>query len=273
MFVREYLLNIFYQKSKLIPKGQNGLSTKDINNIKGLNLTTASDPIKTWDIVKGNNEVNDWFNSYINSPGFQRILNNQSNWWKQRHPYRKFLKNPLVGQVKGYYNVAQKYTPNYYIAKDLPVELSKSVTRYDQPDRFTHNSRDIVVGAYGNTFPFNFAEMHEYSHAKEPISFEGWPKGGAQKEALDQNKNTKPGHDSKDNEKLADIQGLKYLFYKEGIYDVRKNKDITIQQIQKLRKKYPNLRPFKQMNNNQVQFQLNNVAMNDNLNIKDYYLT
>ena len=72
-----------------------------------------------------------------------------------------------------------------------------------------------------------------------------------------------------DDEKLADIQGLKYLFYKEGIYDVRKNKDITTQQIQKLRKKYPKLRPFKQMNNKQIQFQLNHVAMNNDIANQD----
>lgn len=248
-------------KVKLVPKAQRGLTTKDINNIKGLNLTTASDPVITWNIVKGNNEVNDFFNSYINSEGFNRIINNQENWWKARHPYRKFWKKSF--NRTGYYKWANKYTPNYYIAKDLPIELSKSVTRWDQPNRRTYNARDIVVGAWGDEYPFNFAAMHEYSHAKQPISFKGWLKGSSQKEALDQNKNTKPGHDSMDDEKLADIQGLKYLFYKEGIYDVRKNKDITTQQIQKLRKKYPKLRPFKQMNNKQIQFQLNHVAMND----------
>ena len=60
-------------KIKLVPKAQRGLSIKDINNIKGLNLTTISDPVTTWDIVKGNNEVNNFFNSYINSVGFNRI--------------------------------------------------------------------------------------------------------------------------------------------------------------------------------------------------------
>lgn len=48
-------------KIKLVPKAQRGLTTKDISNIKGLNLTTTSDPITTWDIVKGNNEVNNFF--------------------------------------------------------------------------------------------------------------------------------------------------------------------------------------------------------------------
>lgn len=48
-------------KIKLVPKAQRGLSIKDINNIKGLNLTTISDTVTTWDIVKGNNEVNNFF--------------------------------------------------------------------------------------------------------------------------------------------------------------------------------------------------------------------
>ena len=109
-------------KIKLVPKAQRGLSTKDISNIKELNLTTISDPVTTWDIVKGNNEINNFFNSYINSEGFNRIINNKENWWKARHPYKKFWKKPLTEQVKGYYKYAKKYTPNYYIAKELPIE-------------------------------------------------------------------------------------------------------------------------------------------------------
>lgn len=253
-------------------KFQNGgsLTKQDIKNIKGFNLTETFDPIKMWDIVKGGSEVNNFFNSYINSSGFKRIINNQKTWWKKRHPYRKWIKNPPVARTIGYYKAAERYTPNYYIAKLLPIELSVTKARYDQPNRPVLNYKDILIGQYGNEFPFDFTAMHEYSHGKEPYGFWGWWSDEVQKEALDQNKNTKLGHDSKDEEKLADIQGLKYLLYKEGIYDVRKNKDITIPKIQKLRNKYPKLRPFKQMNNKQLQFQLNHVAMNEsnqNINI------
>ena len=48
-------------KIKLVPKAQRGLSIKDISNIKGLNLTTISDPETTLNIVKGNDEVNNFF--------------------------------------------------------------------------------------------------------------------------------------------------------------------------------------------------------------------
>lgn len=63
-------------------KFQNGgpLTKQDIKNIKGFNLTETSDPIKMWDIVKGSSEVNNFFNSYINSSGFKRIINNQKTW-------------------------------------------------------------------------------------------------------------------------------------------------------------------------------------------------
>ena len=67
-------------------KFQNGgsLTKQDIKNIKGFNLTETFDPIKMWDIVKGSSEVNNFFNSYINSSGFKRIINNQKTWWKKK---------------------------------------------------------------------------------------------------------------------------------------------------------------------------------------------
>ena len=96
--------------------------------------------------------------------------------------------------------------------------------------------------------------------------------GSAQAEALEMNTNTKKGHDSYEYEKHADNWGLKYLLYKEGIYDARENKDITVDQIKKLRQKYSELRPFKQMTDEQIQFQLNHVAsINNGLNNNQYH--
>lgn len=77
-------------------------------DIKGFNLTETYDPIKMWDIVKGSSEVNNFFNSYINSSGFKRIINNQKTWWKKRHPYRKWIKNPPVDRTIGYYKAAER---------------------------------------------------------------------------------------------------------------------------------------------------------------------
>ena len=56
---------------------------------------------------------------------------------------------------------------------------------------------------------------------------------------------------------------MKYLLFKEGIYDVRDNQDITIEQVQQLREKYPELRPLQQMTDEEVVFQINNVASNN----------
>ena len=77
-------------------KFQNGgsLTKQDIKNIKGFNLTETFDPIKMWDIVKGSSEVNNFFNSYINSPGFKRIINNQKTWWKKKTSIQKMDLEP-----------------------------------------------------------------------------------------------------------------------------------------------------------------------------------
>ena len=129
-------------------------------------------------------------------------------------------------------------------------------------------NRVVFVGRRGvmSDFPYNFAVGHEYAHGKNPLSMlrnTPFHKESAQTEALNQNTNTEAGHDSHQDEKHADNWGLKYLLYKEGIYDARSNKDITIEQVKKLRKLYPNLRPFKQMTDKEIQFQINNVAYNE----------
>ena len=41
--------------------------------------------------ITENRDVVDYFNSYVNSEGYKRIQQNQSNWWKQRHPYGKYI--------------------------------------------------------------------------------------------------------------------------------------------------------------------------------------
>lgn len=257
---------------KLIRKVQQGLNTQDIINIKTL-PGYSNNAVEYWKFSKGNSEPAKFFQSYINSQGFKRILNNQTRWWKARHPFRKYISNPDTQRVEDFYNVAKLMKPNYYIAKKLPIELSSTFTRSDQPKRLFKNSKDIVIGGDKNytneDLPFNFVVGHEYLHGINPTDVLFTWENSAQGEALQQNTKTHPGHDSKEEEKLADIQGLKYLLYKEGIYDVRKNKDITIPQVQKLRKKYPKLRPFTQMNNKQVQFMINNVAQSDNTQPSD----
>ena len=70
-------------------QNRGSLTKQDVKNIKGFNLTETFDPIKMLDIVKGSSEVNSFFNSYINSSGFNRIINNQKTWWKKNTSIQK----------------------------------------------------------------------------------------------------------------------------------------------------------------------------------------
>lgn len=63
-------------------------------------------------------------------------------------------------------------------------------------------------------------------------------------------------------EKHADVWGAKYLLYKEGIHDVRKG-PVTVKHIKELRKRYPQFRILKQMNDEKVARMLNLIAQND----------
>lgn len=214
-------------------------------------------------------DVSEYFKDYLNSKGFQRIINNQNNWWYKRHPFRKWYSNPDRG-TKNWFQIAAQKEPRIIITDNYP-EIS-----------FTHtypgsNSVVIVGNRESEEFPFKFTLAHEYTHANSPRNWFAEPQNfdpkSAQYEVLKQNINTEQNkHDELQYEKHADIWGLKYLLYKEGIYDSRSNKDITEKEVQQLREKYPKLRPLKQMNNKEVVFQLNHVAVNDqNTNRKPLY--
>lgn len=219
---------------------------------------------------KDNSDVADYFNSYIGSPGYLRIIDNQNRWWEQRHPYKKFYDNPDKGTQK-WFKIAKQVEPYRYNAK-MHAGLSAV---YDIPDEdqrimITGTFKDKVWDDNPHISPIEVLG-HEYAHGTAPYSIfgaKGFHPKSAQGEALAQNTNTKPGHDSQQNEKHADLWGLRYLLFKEGIYDSRWGRDITIKEIRKLRKKYPHLRPFRQMTDEQLLFQLNHVAMNTNHNKK-----
>lgn len=215
-----------------------------------------------WKFQKDSSDVAEFFTSYLESPGFDRILKNQKEWWKQRHPYRKWIQSyDRDGGTYSYFKASKTLQPIVYTV-DMPSSLSFQ-TNTETED----GNRQPVsfVGTWEDSeFPFNFVLGHEYWHGKTPRSFgelRRFYSGSGQQEALQQNTNTnQDGHDEKEYEKHADKQGLIYLLYKDGIYDARSDKDITIEQVKQAREKYPNLRPFQQMTDEQIQFQINNVA-------------
>lgn len=240
---------------KLLPKYQDG-------NI--ITLTINPNSIKNH--YPKSYDANNYFNSYLKSQGIKRILNNQKSWWEARHPYRKWYgsydpstkdQNPFGKIGKGILQKNIEFTSTYntplYIT-DLPSESSA----YYPTFKFGFVGTDNSSGEY----PKSFVEGHEIAHGKYNLPS---AKDSAQMEALQQNTKTKKnGHDELWNEKHSDLWGLRYLLYKEGIYDSRGNKNITPKQVEQLKKKYPKLRPFQQMNTKQIVFQLNNVASTNN---------
>lgn len=204
-------------------------------------------------------DVTEWLKSYVNSEGFDRVRKNQESWWKDRHPYQKILFPIFKGiDNNNHLNKYKRDITNYadgalnYV---LDGYTEMSFSRPYEGSTFTFKPRIRE----DKEFPFDFAQMHEFDHlfndtasSYNTINFE----------AMKQNTNTEKGHDSYSIEKHSDIIGLKYLLYKEGIYDARGGNDITPEQIGELRKKYPKLRPLLQMDDEKTAWMLNHVAQN-----------
>lgn len=262
---------------KLIKKHQQGgnLSKEDKDILWQFRGTFGGDNSKeeyfnTWNFQKGDKQLENYFNSYLNSEGFNRIINNQNKWWKKRHPYRKWYSSPdPYSRTKEWFEVAKEANPYIYTV-DMYQNLSfANLPSHLQPTRavFIGRGHNIIPNSETNQkFPYAFTAGHEYLHGKTPLQL-GFPASfwddSAQAEALAMNKNAKINkHDEFEDEKHADIWGLKYLLFKEGIYDSRSKKDITLKQVKQLRKKYPKLRPLQQMTDEQIVFMLNHVAQN-----------
>lgn len=262
---------------KLIKKHQYGgnLSKEDEDILWQFRTTFGHDQSKEdyfnfWNFRKRDVPITDYFNSYLNSQGFKRIINNQNTWWKRRHPYRRWLSSPDPGNyTKKWFEVAKKIKPHVYTVDMYPdMSFAKNT---GEPDYIRNifigrGSSGVPNSGEDKEFPYAFVAGHEYLHGVTPrwLFFPAtFNSESAQAEALDLNQNAeKNNHDEKQSEKHADIWGLKYLLFKEGIYDSRSTKDITLKQVKQLRKKYPKLRPLQQMTDEQIMFMLNHVAQN-----------
>ena len=221
--------------------------------------------------ITENRDVVDYFNSYVNSEGYKRIQQNQSNWWKQRHPYRKYI--------------------DLGLHKEGANELRNTVNKVDKTKAIrafnldTYSNLSFFVPNSGNAYIGNIPTTSRYpnvTYSFEPTYVTGHEVAhryngnletlmGAQREALQYKINTKitgdkdidERHDNYLDEIHSDVWGLKYLLFKEGIYDSRSNKDITIEEIKKLREKYPNLRPLMQSTDEELVWRLNHIASLD----------
>lgn len=205
--------------------------------------------------------VGDYFKSYVESPGVHRIWGNQLRWYGNYHPRRNskigrfFYGNPKTGMANAIVGFKNLDTNGVY-------DIDASVVNSQNAQR--GNNKYTIIGLYDDVededHPEGFVLPHELTH-RLPYG----KLSGAQADALDRNQNTIiNGHDELREEKYSDLQGLRFLLYDEGIYDSRSKKDATPEDIQKLRDKYPQLRPLKQMDNNKAAWMINHVVQNNN---------
>lgn len=222
--------------------------------------------------ITENKEVIDYFHDYVNSEGYKRIEQNQSEWWKQRHPYKKFidLGDHKLGTRKLKDLVNKSIDHNSIRAFNYDTYSNLSFFSPSTGNAYIGN-KEIVTNYPNVTYLFDPISVaghevaHKYNNHPDVTS-------GGQGEALLYK--TKPSitgqtisdtqHDNYPNELHSDIWGLKYLLYKEGIYDSRSNKDITIEEVKQLREKYPNLRPLMQSTDEELVWRLNHIASLDN---------
>ena len=154
--------------------------------------------------IRESPEVVEYFQSYINSPGFNRILQNQDKWWEKRHPYRKYYTSSEINKTK-----------KWYQNRKFPVVFSLNM--HSDISWYKPYQHAAYVGQIPSSYDKKTAEFlyetaigHELSHGVSPSHFNG------QKEALDMNQNTKKNqHDEYRSEKMADLWGIRYLLYKD----------------------------------------------------------
>lgn len=199
-------------------------------------------------------EVADYFNSYAKSKGIDRIIKNQGklvSWWSRP---------TFVKSAKNLKRSLSKYPMTSYGVFDIDKFPTKGVNSSGYGYRTIINENPIYED---KTFPYLFTLPHEMMHTYNGDNIFGPSVYGGQAYGLGHNQNTEPGHDSQLNEKHSDLEALRFMLYEYGIYDSRGTIDATPEDIQKLRDKYPDIRPLKQMDNEKAAWMLNHVAQNN----------
>lgn len=182
--------------------------------------------------------VKNFFKSYIVSPGYAYVIKNQTEYLGKSPQYDLHAIEKELDKSKIFYTTEH---PEYSFAKPF-LHHAFVKTGWD--------------GKGTRKLPIPFVEAHEFAHTVPHINY-------VQEKLVKSNTNAEKGHNSMSHEKHADIWGLKYLLYKEGIHDIRKG-PVTKDRVKELRKRYPEIRPLKQLNDENATWMLNHVAQNTN---------
>lgn len=179
-----------------------------------------------------------------------------------------FNKKKPVDYSKAAEKALKRYNKSQVINVNFPYQYS-----YGYPG--THETY-LYLGTlpdWPTQWPKEFVYGHEADHLTK--HYYGYYKflSEEQKNLLDLNTNTvvegdekATKHDSQYTEKRADLQGVKALLYQMGLFDPSTDTEISMESIIKLREKYPDLRPLKQMSNETLYKLLNLVASNNTRN-------
>lgn len=192
-------------------------------------------------------EPKEYFSQYLQSKGAKRIINNAYKWmdryysnpWNQALTKLKIKNNSYYGGIDNY-----KYLiPKAGYALDNSTYYYTSQTPHTLIEHNTRNPRDIVysnptysdASMYGTfrKWDTNYTDAHEYGHvftSELPITRPVIDLFGSVVPYIPGNE-----HDSRLDEKYADLEALRYQLYKTGIYDSRSDKNVTPEHIQKMR--------------------------------------
>lgn len=247
--------------------------------------------IRQFNLKTGGEENDAFWKRYADSPGFERIKENQRKWLENQNLPKDLIQS-ITKNDNTFYKELEDNIKNLdadFLYTDRPSKNSfaQTVSEEDQSD---YNKSFYVIGTQDSYddenkifFPAISTEAHEYYHLVDPHVFDANLET-TQNKILDLNQNTQLSenavyneHDAKNIEKAADIAALKKLLLDYNIYNVLGSEDATPEHIQKLRDIHPNLRSLLQMDNEQAAFMINHIAQNDNKNnntfYDDYYTT
>lgn len=204
----------------------------------------------------GTDDVKDFFSTFAKSAGMDAIKKNQKEYISKRYPYYKEISDSDIDE--SFVRISNLMSGS---GDDKILDLG------DLGSVMSRNFGQRIIGVsdknwspyYGySRVPMDFTLAHEISHDSDTI-MPGNDLISRENKGAERN-----GHDERVNEKRADINGVRYLLYKNGIIDQRGGGKVKKHHIRKLRKLYPGLRPLVQMDDEQIASMLNLIADSGN---------
>ena len=218
----------------------------------------------------------EFLNSYFQSPTFRSRFSGSAKDYKtamdifnyQAHknkPYITKVDDGTGSHVSDYaFNVGAGIPEDTSVVLSEPQAKMLDTSLWDDiyPHEYSHNIRllnpnDEMMFAYGDNDPKAKMAYNKWNSLNTNLSFSDWLKTAGP-----------VTHDQRPNENYSDLNALRWLMYKQGIYDTRQG-PMTEEHIEKamkdpyIKKQYSQKRFFKRYNPKAIIKLNNEVAMND----------